>query len=130
MQDINFNIAYGDISFTHGKIDMLIKESPIVLQKIIQVLKTNFEDYKHFPEYGANIEEFIGEPIDKNLADRIQGVVLSVINSEDVLPSLNKFNLPYVIQKNTILFRLIVDDYISLKLDFEKDKGFKLEDYP
>lgn len=130
MKDINFNTSYGDISFTSGKLDFLVKDSTVVLQKIIQVLKTNFGDYKHFPEYGAGIEDYLGRPVSRFLADQIQKEVLDAINYEEVLPRLSKSNLPYIIKGNSIYYRLMIEDLFTLKLNFDRDKGFKIEEHP
>lgn len=127
MRDIYFNIAYGDISLNSNGDLSFISDDAVVLQKILQVLKSSYLDYEHFPYYGADLESSKGKAITRKLAETIRDNTLLNINREYVVPTLSKENLPFVIEGNTIHFRLLVTGLPSIKFNFSQDKGFKIE---
>lgn len=128
MKDINFNIAYGDL--TLGKdsdLSILRRDEEVIYQKIVQVLKTNYLDYENFPEYGANLDGYLGTPISEELAKTIQTNTLRRLNEEYVTNKLDQNNLPYMIRGNSIYFRVIIPGLQTVKFGFYKGKGFKVE---
>lgn len=124
--DIRFNPAYGDIEISEKDINVSFNTSEIALQRILVALKTNFKDYELSPYYGADIDKFIGQGIDKKLAEDIKKTIERTVLDENILDT-RQINIPYIIRKNSIEFRIIIPNKESISLSYIKDKGFKIE---
>ena len=124
--DINFNTSYGDISIVSNDISMIKTREKDLVQKIIQTLRTNFKDYELSENYGCNLDSYVGLPITPKLAEEIKNnIIFSIKKENDLLYAVN-INVPYIIEKNTIHYRIIIDGLDTIKYSFVKDKGFKL----
>ena len=124
--DINFNTSYGDINIVSNDISMIKTREKDLVQKIIQTLRTNFKDYELSENYGCNLDSYVGLPITPKLAEEIKNnIIFSIKKENDLLYAVN-INVPYIIEKNTIHYRIIIDGLDTIKYSFVKDKGFKL----
>lgn len=124
--DINFNTSYGDINIVNNDISMIKTREKDLVQKIIQTLRTNFKDYELSENYGCNLDSYVGLPITPKLAEEIKNnIIFSIKKENDLLYAVN-INVPYIIEKNTIHYRIIIDGLDTIKYSFVKDKGFKL----
>lgn len=70
--DIKIDPLYGDIEITGGDLVLSKKRKEILIHTIIDRYKTSFNDYLLSPNYGANLEVFIGRGIDNRLMEDIQ----------------------------------------------------------
>lgn len=125
--NINFNTAYGDINIIDNDIDVNVFNDEEFIQNTIQALKTNEYDYALAPTYGANLDSYIGESISIQLAENIKSVILENILKENTAVYAYDVNIPYIINKNTIEYRIIIDGLKSIQFSFIKDKGFKVQ---
>lgn len=124
--DINFNTSYGDINIVNNDISMIKTREKDLVQKIIQTLRTNFKDYELSENYGCNLDSYVGLPITPKLAEEIKNnIIFSIKKENDLLYAVN-INVPYIIEKNTVHYRIIIDGLDTIKYSFVKDKGFKL----
>lgn len=125
--NINFNTAYGDINIIDNDIDVNVFNDEEFIQNTIQALKTNEYDYALATTYGANLDSYIGESISVQLAENIKSVILENILKENTAVYAYDVNIPYIINKNTIEYRIIIDGLKSIQFSFIKDKGFKVQ---
>lgn len=125
--NINFNTAYGDINIIDNDIDVNVFNDEEFIQNTIQTLKTNEYDYALAATYGANLDSYIGESISVQLAENIKSVILENILKENTAVYAYDVNIPYIINKNTIEYRIIIDGLKSIQFSFIKDKGFKVQ---
>ena len=68
-----------------------------------------------------------GESISVQLAENIKSVILENILKENTAVYAYDVNIPYIINKNTIEYRIIIDGLKSIQFSFIKDKGFKVQ---
>lgn len=119
--DFDFSVAYGDVHLSDANDFIALPEEQLKLQRIIQTLKTSEGDYAFLPEYGADIESYIGRGIDEELATDIQKTIQTALLAERI----NVIGIPFIIKGHTIHFRIKVEGFsASVPLDFVKDKGF------
>lgn len=74
---------YSDIDIllskqTNGDITMFTDENAIK-QSLINILSTKKGDRRMYPTFGASLDEFLFEPMDKQTADRIGNTILEEI---------------------------------------------------
>lgn len=122
MQAVNFNVDYGDLSVDAPTLPTSDQE---VVQAIHTLLKTEFGDYRLRPEFGIDFQKWIGSPISTVLADSIKNELLARLNSNPKIRE-RKLEIPYIINKNTIVFRIILKGIDSIDFSFVKDKGVKV----
>ena len=67
--DIKIDSQYGDIEIYGGDIILSKRNKEILKHTIIDRFKTSFNDYLLSPDYGANLEVFLGRGIDNKLAE-------------------------------------------------------------
>lgn len=125
--NINFHPSYGDIVLKNNDLLMVNNREEDSLQNIIQVLRTNYGDYLLNPNYGADLDRFIGQPVSKTLASTISKSIEMSIRDANVVPYHVKIQVPYVIRKNTIYYRIMIEGYKTIKYTYVNDKGFRIE---
>jgi len=74
---------YSDIDIqltrqTNGDVTKFTEENAIK-QSLINILSTKKGDRRMYPTFGASLEEFLFEPMDKQTADRIGNTILEEI---------------------------------------------------
>lgn len=124
---INFNPTYGDISFLDGDISMLRDRDQTDMQAMINIFKTSEDDYKYTPNFGLNIDKYIGQPLDSLLAIMIQKRIVQTLIEAEILASETDIEILHIIKEHKIYFRIILSDRESLNFIFLKDEGFRLE---
>lgn len=70
--DIKIDSLYGDIEIYGGDIVLSKKRKEILINTVIDRYKTSFNDYLLLPNYGANLDIFIGRGIDNKLIEDIK----------------------------------------------------------
>lgn len=124
--DINFNTSYGDISIVNNDINIIKTKEKDLVQKIIQTIRTNYKDYEFSEDYGCNLDTYIGLEVSPALAEEIKNNILFNIKKENNLLYSVDIDIPYIIEKNTIHYRIMIDGLDTIRYSFVKDKGFKL----
>lgn len=124
--DINFNTSYGDISIVNNDINIIKTKEKDLVQKVIQTIRTNYKDYEFSKDYGCNLETYIGLEVSPALAEEIKNNILFNIKKENDLLYSVDIDIPYIIEKNTIHYRIMIDGLDTIRYSFVKDKGFKL----
>ena len=124
--DINFNTSYGDISIVNNDINIIKTKEKNLVQKVIQTIRTNYKDYEFSEDYGRNLETYIGLEVSPELAEEIKNNILFNIKRENDLLYSVDIDIPYIIEKNTIHYRIMIDGLDTIRYSFVKDKGFKL----
>ena len=124
---INFNPSYGDISFLDGEINIIRDRDQTDMQAMINIFKTSEYDYKYTPNFGLNIDKYIGKPLDDMLALTIQKRITQTLLEYEIIASETDIEILHIIKENRIYFRLILSDRESLNFIFLKDEGFRLE---
>lgn len=123
---INFNADFGDISLSKtNDLSMLPDTDQAITQAIHTVLKTEYSDYRLRPYYGIDFQKWIGTPINTSLADTIKREIEARIME---IPGISdkKPEVLYIINKNTIIFRIIIKGTDSINFSFVKDKGVRV----
>lgn len=126
MSTLDFNVDYGDIEISPTKdLSTLQTTDQDVIQCIHSLLKTEQGDYRLRPNYGIDFQKWIGAPINVPLADAIKREIEERLFE---LPQVKekKPEVLYIIQKSTIVFRIIVKGSDSVNFTFVKDKGVKV----
>lgn len=124
---INFNPAYGDISFLDGEISMIRDRDQTDIQAMLNIFKTSEGDYKYTPNFGLNIDKYIGKPLDAMLALTIAKRITQTLLEAEIIASESDIEILHIIKEHKIYFRLILSDRESLNFIFLKDEGFRLE---
>ena len=125
MSTINFNVAYGDISLNNNEILKLESSDEDVIQCIHTLLKTEENDYRLRPNYGIDFQKWFGRHINIELAEAIKYEIISKMN--DILQIKNRRpEIYYILGKNEIIYRIIVQGIDSVNFSFVKDKGVKV----
>lgn len=124
---INFNASYGDISFSGNDISIIRNRDKTDLQAIINIFKTSEGDYKYTPNFGLNIDGYIGKPIDENLCLLLKQKIIEALVQNDIILRDSDIEILHIIKEHRIHFRLILSDRDSMNFMFLKDEGFKLE---
>ena len=124
--DINFNTSYGDISIVNNDINITKTKEKDLVQKIIPTIRTNYKDYEFSEDYGCNLDTYIGLEVSPALAEEIKNNILFNIKKENDLLYSVDIDIPYIIEKNTIHYRIMIDGLDTIRYSFVKDKGFKL----
>lgn len=83
-KDIKFD-RYGDISFLGNDINTLSSEQDIFYQNIMDRLISNFDDYRLYPELGANISGEIGSKVSPELETRIKNNIVAALTFDNFL---------------------------------------------
>ena len=124
---INFNSAYGDISFLDGEISLIRNRDQTDLQAMVNIFKTSAGDYKYTPTFGLNIDQYIGKPLDSLLALSIQKKITESLLEYEIIANESDIEILHIIKEHKIYFRLILSDRESLNFIFLKEEGFRLE---
>ncbi len=124
---INFNPSYGDISFLDEEINIIRDRDQTDMQAMINIFKTSEYDYKYTPNFGLNIDKYIGKPLDDMLALTIQKRITQTLLEYEIIASETDIEILHIIKEHRIYFRLILSDRESLNFIFLKDEGFRLE---
>lgn len=124
---INFNTAYGDISFEGGDIALIRNRDRTDLQAIINLFKTSEGDYLYTPDFGLDIDRYIGKPIDQELCLLLANKITNTLIKNDIIISSSDIEVLHIIKEHQIYFRIILSDRDSINFMFLKDEGFKLE---
>ena len=126
MSGIDFNTGYGDISFVGNDIELLRQEDKVTVQDIINIFKTNKQDYYLFPEFGMNLDKYIGRSVSRSLALSMQDTIVTKLSEYTGIEE-SSIQLPFVIEKNKIIFRLMIPGIKTINLSFLKETGFRVE---
>ena len=124
---INFNPAFGDISVNNGDINLVRNGFRNHGNTLITLFKTNILDYELDPDYGLNLDSFIGQGVSEDLATRIELDIISKIKKFTFIPEMNSIEIFHLIEDNTIHFRIIIPGVDSLNLSYLSEKGFTIE---
>lgn len=124
---INFNPAFGDISLVNTDINLVRNSTRNYANTLITLFKTNVEDFELDPQYGLNLDNFLGLGISEDLAISIELDMLSKIKKFTNIPGVDSIEIFHLIEGNTIHFRIIIPGIDSLNLSFLSDKGFTIE---
>lgn len=124
---INFNPAYGDISFLDGEINIIRNRDQTDMQAMINIFKTTAQDYKYTPNFGLDVDKYIGKPLDNMLALTIAKRITQALLEYEIIVSETDIEILHIIKEHKIYFRLILSDRESLNFIFLKDEGFRLE---
>lgn len=124
---INFNTAYGDISFSGKDLSIVRGRDKTDLQAMINIFRTSEGDYKLTPDFGLDIDRHIGKPIDESLCLLLKQKITKALIQNDIILKETDIEILHIIKDYRIHFRLILSDRDSLNFMFLKDEGFKLE---
>lgn len=69
--DIKINSTYGDIEIVGGDLVLNKNTQQILKDVIIERFKTNSNDFLLYPDYGADLDSYLGKGIDLKLLEDI-----------------------------------------------------------
>ena len=124
---INFNDGFGDISFKNGDIDIVRDRDKTDILFLIKYFKTSYDDIEVIPEFGLDIDYYIGKPIDTELAETLKTRIQKALITNKIIIRESDAEVLYIIKKNTIYFRLVLSDRESYNFKFLKEIGFDTE---
>lgn len=124
---INFNPAFGDISFIGNDIELIRDTNKATYQEIVRLFKTNKKDYELNENYGLNFETYFGTPVSEELAEEIKKSIEDKLALNEIVVNISNVEIIYIIDKNTIHFRIIIPGLSTIRVDFLQEKGFELE---
>lgn len=124
---INFNDGFGDISFKNGDIDIVRDRDRTDILFLIKYFKTSYDDIEVTPEFGLDIDHYIGKPIDTGLAETLKSRIQKALITNKIIIRETDAEVLYIIKKNTIYFRLVLSDRESYNFKFLKEIGFDTE---
>lgn len=124
---INFNPAFGDISFIGNDLELSRDRNNTFYQNIIRLFKTNKNDYKLNENYGLNLENYFGKAVSDSLAEEIKSSIEDKLVSNELIASTSGVEILYIVSEHTIYFRIIIPGLDSINLEFLQEKGFEIE---
>lgn len=121
--DLNFHTSYGDLALYQNDLKATYGEE-MLIQRLVQTLKTNAQDYPLNPTYGVDIESYIGRPVSEALAEEIGKNIESALRLEGLPSGVRALHL---IRNNEIHYRIQIPGLKSQHFIFVEGKGFKPE---
>lgn len=112
----DFEIANGDIK--------VISNYEYNIQTLKDFLRSNFKDYYFSPNYGANLDQFIGKGLTPELKVEIESHLASAIIAANIL-SEDEFQIASIVQNNTLIIRIIIYSNLDeiIQLTYEPNLG-------
>ena len=124
-KDFLVDSNYGDFEISNN--DIVTERNQLVILKnvIIERYKTNFNDFILKPNYGANLDRFIGKGMDK---DMIENIVFSLKKSltYDNFINVNDIEIiPIVLPNMLRIFTYITtpNDTLSIESKYDYSEG-------
>lgn len=128
LSDIKMSPDYGDIVISNGNIATNNYPEDVIKDAIIERYKTSVGDIMLQPSYGANLGQFIGKGITRQLAESLVNL-LNYTLTVDGLVTRSQLTISYLILNNAIHLRLTVDlgsSTISLNSTYDKEGVLKI----
>lgn len=104
--DIKINSEYGDIEILGGDLVLSKTNKEIAKHVIIERFKTNLNDFQLNPNYGANLEEYLGRGINNKLIEEIVTRLRFILTYDNYFNSSEIELLPVILDKNSIKIML------------------------
>lgn len=121
--DIKIDSQYGDIEIYGGDIILTKKNKEILKHTIIDRFKTSFNDYVLFPNYGANLEVFIGRGIDSKLAEDLKTAFRYALTYDNFIENSELDILPIILGDSIKMYTYITieEDEIAIEATYNKE---------
>jgi len=105
--DLDFDTHIGDFVIERDYINKIDRRREILKNIIRERLKTNFDDIYNYPEYGANIQQFIGQGLDNNLKEKIKNQTITALTYDNLL-GVGDIETHLSILENILYFRMFI----------------------
>jgi len=105
--DLDFDTHIGDFVIERDYINKIDRRREILKNIIRERLKTNFDDIYKYPEYGANIQQFIGQGLDNNLKEKIKNQTITALTYDNLL-GVGDIETHLSILENILYFRMFI----------------------
>lgn len=115
-----------DWTFDSQDILILTDQSEIILQGIKDRLATDYGDYELNKKYGFNSQAFIGRPADENTAEDLVTAMSHVLTFDRFLSQIS-FNILWILDKHSIVFRLILADESAITFTYNSNAGLTFD---
>lgn len=96
----------------------------IILQNVINRLKSDYGDYALNKSFGFNSDFFIGLPVDNTTALRLEDSMKLCLTFDGFL-SKEDFRILWYLQDNSIIYRLILNDNNYTTFTYDRNTGLK-----
>jgi phage baseplate assembly protein W len=128
LQDIHFDTEYGDIDISNEDFVLVSSYKKFILNYINDKLKSGYMDYFRHPEYGTDLQSYIGTGISESVLDNIRIKVRLSLAEEGYLKS-NTVEVYTAALENSVYLRVVVeleDETISTGLDINYKGGITI----
>lgn len=105
--DLDFDTNIGDFVIERDFINKIDRRREILKNIIKERLKTSFDDIYNYPEYGANIQQFIGQGLNNNLKEKIKGQTIRSLTYDGLL-GIGDIETHLTILENILYFRMFI----------------------
>lgn len=121
--DIKIDSQYGDIEIYGGDLVLTKRNKEILKHTIIDRFKTSFNDYLLFPDYGANLEVFIGRGIDNKLAEDLHTAFRYALTYDNFIENSELEILPIILNNSIKMYTYINTETedVSIVATYDKE---------
>lgn len=128
-RDLKIDADYGDFELVNSDIKLSQKSIDILYDTVIERYKTNLNDFALNPDYGADIERFIGSGIDKVLCDNIIASLRYSLTYDNFIDSNSLEIIPIILDHTIRLFTYIQTNGTTLEINatFDNTGVFKID---
>lgn len=120
--DIKIDSNFGDISIKGGDLELNKKKKNILTDVIIERFKTNYNDFILSPDYGADLEKFIGRGIDVKLLEEVKTSLRYSLTYDDFISN-NELDLVLIVLNNSLKI------YVYIQIDGKEDEAVVIANY-
>ncbi len=119
--------SFGDIPLVNGDIVIKTERNQVIMQALVDFLKTTPGDYFFNQGLGANYDYYIGRGIDQYLVGEVVNKIKDDIYRLGIIPD-SLFKVYGLKQQNTIQIRIILfnDDEYTIHATFDPSIGVSL----
>ena len=122
-KDFKVDSNFGDFEIENNDLKVTRNAVEIMRDTVIERYKTNFQDFVLNPNYGANLQRFLGSGIDNNLSDSLVASFKYSLTYDGFL-ALNELRIIPIILGNSIkLFTYISTSSGNLELVVSVEDG-------
>jgi len=104
--DIKINSEYGDVEILGGDLVLSKTNKEIAKNVIIERFKTNLNDFQLNPNYGANLDEYLGRGISNKLVEEIVTRLRFTLTYDNYFLNSEIELLPVILDNNGIQIML------------------------
>ena len=131
-KDLKMNSLYGDLEINASDIVFNTKKVSILKNTIIERYKTNVGDCILNPDYGSNVEEYIGRGIDSDLLESIRTSFRYSLTFDNFIDNSELQIVPIQISSNTLKIYTYIsttesDDEIVITTTYNLEEGFSFD---